>query len=147
MKQTRGQVGRGLIVDYQSAENQAVQLQNHANQVGEELKDLAGKLQSKISDPAVSKDLTLDLREAVLAIQQQNQASLTLIQQMAEYIHALESHVNAMPPQQSFQTRGWAQQPYYGRSGGFMGNVMSGLGMGAGFGLASDLVGSIFNAL
>jgi hypothetical protein len=28
-----------------------------------------------------------------------------------------------------------------------MGNVMSGLGLGAGFSLASDLVGSIFNAL
>ena len=30
--------------------------------------------------------------------------------------------------------------------GGFMGSVMSGLGMGAGFGLASDLVSGIFNA-
>jgi hypothetical protein len=138
-------------VDYQTAESQAVELQNHANQVGEELKELAGKLQAKISDPALAKDLTLDLREAVLAIQQQNQSSLNLIQQMAEYIHVLESHVNSVQqaPQQpmGFQTRGWAQQPYYGRSGGFMGNVMSGLGMGAGFGLASDLVGSIFNAL
>jgi len=137
-------------VDYQTAESQAVELQNHANQVGEELKDLAAKLQEKISDPTLAKDLTLDLREAVLAIQQQNQASLNLIQQMAEYIHVLESHVNSIqqtPQQSSFQTRGWAQQPYYGRSGGFMGNVMSGLGMGAGFGLASDLVGSIFNAL
>ena len=137
-------------MDYQTAESQAVELQNHANQVGEELKDLAAKLQEKISDPTLAKDLTLDLREAVLAIQQQNQASLNLIQQMAEYIHVLESHVNSIqqtPQQSSFQTRGWAQQPYYGRSGGFMGNVMSGLGMGAGFGLASDLVGSIFNAL
>lgn len=132
-------------MDYQIAEKQAAELQNHANEAGEQMKALAGKLQSKIADPALAKDLTLDLREAVLAIQQQNQASLNLIQQMAEYIHVLESHVDSLP-QQSFQTRGWAQQPYYGRSGGFMGNVMSGLGMGAGFGLASDLVGSIFNA-
>lgn len=135
-------------MDYQTAENQAIQLQNHANQVGEELKDLAGKLQAKVTDPSTQKDLMLDLREAVLAIQQQNQSSLNLIQQMAEYIHVLESHLNQMPPQpQGFQTRGWAQQPYYGSRGGFMGNVMSGLGMGAGFGLASDLVSSIFNAL
>jgi hypothetical protein len=142
-------------VDYQTAENQAVQLQNQANQVGEELKGLADKLQAKVTDPAISRDLLLDLRGAVLAIQQQNQSALTLIQQMAEYIHVLESHVNSLPqqaypqqyPQQAFQTRGWAAQPYYGRSGGFMGNVMSGLGMGAGFGLASDLVSSIFNAL
>lgn len=132
-------------MDYQTAENQAVQLQNQANQVGQELKALADKLQAKIPDATLSKELTLDLREAVLAIQQQNQSSLALIQQMAEYIHVLESHVNSLP-QQSFQTRGWAAQPYYGRSGGFMGNVMSGLGLGAGFGLASDLVSSIFNA-
>ena len=85
-------------------------------------------------------------RQTVLAIQQQNQSALMLIQQMAEYIHVLESHVSSMP-QQTFQTRGWSTQPYYGRTGGFMGNVMSGLGMGAGFGLASDLVSSIFNAL
>ncbi len=136
-------------MDYQTAETQAVQLQNQANQVGQELKDLADKLQAKVTDPAISRELMLDLREAVLAIQQQNQSALMLIQQMAEYIHVLESHVSSMPqmPQQSFQTRGWAAQPYYGRTGGFMGNVMSGLGMGAGFGLASDLVSSIFNAL
>ncbi len=133
-------------MDYQTAETQAVQLQNQANQVGQELKDLADKLQAKVTDPAISRELMLDLREAVLAIQQQNQSSLMLIQQMAEYIHVLESHVSQMP-QQTFQTRGWSAQPYYGRSGGFMGNVMSGLGMGAGFGLASDLVSSIFNAL
>ncbi|MGH8228463.1 MAG: hypothetical protein ACRET2_00780 [Steroidobacteraceae bacterium] len=132
-------------MDYQTAENQAVQLQNQANQVGQELKALVEKLQAKIPDATLAKELTLDLREAVLAIQQQNQSCLALIQQMAEYIHVLESHVNSLP-QQNFQTRGWAAQPYYGRSGGFMGNVMSGLGMGAGFGLASDLVGSIFNA-
>ncbi|MGB6449834.1 MAG: hypothetical protein WBE92_03705 [Steroidobacteraceae bacterium] len=138
-------------MDYQTAETQAAQLQTQANQVGQELKDLAEKLQAKVTDPAISRDLMLDLREAVLAIQQQNQSALMLIQQMAEYIHVLESHVSSMPqqsyPQQAFQTRGWASQPYYGRSGGFMGNVMSGLGMGAGFGLASDLVSSIFNAL
>ena len=138
-------------MDYQTAETQAVQLQNQANQVGQELKDFAEKLQAKVTDPASSRELLLDLREAVLAIQQQNQSALMLIQQMAEYIHVLESHVSSLPqqayPQQAFQTRGWAAQPYYGSSGGFMGNVMSGLGLGAGFGLASDLVGSIFNAL
>ncbi len=133
-------------MDYQTAENQAAQLQNEANQVGQELKGLADKLQAKVTDPAISRELMLDLREAVLAIQQQNQSSLMLIQQMAEYIHVLESHVASLP-QQTFQTRGWSAQPYYGRTGGFMGNVMSGLGLGAGFGLASDLVTSIFNAL
>lgn len=130
-------------MDYQTAENQAVQLQQQADQVGQTVKGLADKLQAKISDPTLGRELMLDLRECALAIQRQNQSALMLIQQMAEYIHSLESHVNSLP-QPTYQTRGWAAQPYYGTSGGFMSNVVSGLGMGAGFGLASDLVSSIF---
>lgn len=133
-------------MDYQTAENQAIQLQQQADQVGQGVKALADKLQSKVADPTLSRELMLDLREAALAIQKQNQSALMLIQQMAEYIHSLETHLNAQP-QPTYPTRGWAAQPYAGTGGGFMGNVMSGLGLGAGFGLASDLVGSIFNAL
>ena len=136
-------------MDYQSAENQAVQLQQQADQVGQGIKALAEKLQSKVSDPSLSRELMLDLREAAVSIQQQNQSALMLIQQMAEYIHSLETHVNQQQQQMAqpvYQTRGWASQPYAGSGGGFMSNIMSGLGMGAGFGLASDLVGSIFSA-
>jgi len=133
-------------MDYQTAENQAIQLQQQADQVGQGVKALADTLQSKVTDPTLSRELMLDLREAAFAIQKQNQSALLLIQQMAEYIHSLETHLNSQP-QPTYQTRGWAAQPYAGTGGGFMGNVMSGLGLGAGFGLASDLVGSIFNAL
>jgi hypothetical protein len=136
-------------VDYQTAENQAVQLQQQADQVGQGIKALAEKLQAKVGDPTLSRELILDLKEATLAIQRQNQSALMLIQQMAEYIHSLETHVNSLPQQPqypAYPTRGWAAQPYAGTGGGFMSNVMSGLGMGAGFGLASDLVSSIFNA-
>jgi hypothetical protein len=133
-------------MDYQTAENQAMQLQTQANQVAQEVKELADKLQNKIPDPNLARELVLDLREAALAIQQQNQSTLMLVEQMATYIHALETHVNSVP-QPGFQTRGWANQPYAGGSGGFLGNVMSGLGLGAGFGLASDLVNDVFNAL
>ncbi len=132
-------------MDYQTAENQAIELQNQASQVGQGIKQLADKLQAKVTDPALARELTLDLREAAVSIQQQNQSALMLIQQMAEYIHSLETHINSQP-QPTYATRGWSAQPYAGTGGGFMSNVMSGLGMGAGFGLASDLVGSIFNA-
>ena len=132
-------------MDYQTAENQAIQLQQQADQVGQSVKALAEKLQSKVTDQTLARDLMLDLREAALAIQRQNQSSLMLIQQMAEYIHSLETHVNSQP-QPTYPTRGWAAQPYAGTGGGFMSNVMSGLGMGAGFGLASDLVSGIFNS-
>lgn len=130
-------------MDYQTAENQALQLQQQADQVGQGIKALAEKLQSKISDPTLARELVLDLKETALSIQRQNQSALMLIQQMAEYIHSLETHVDSLP-QSAYQTRGWAAQPYYGTSGGFMSNVVSGLGVGAGFGLASDLIGSIF---
>lgn len=136
-------------MDYQTAENQAIQLQQQADQVGQGIKAVAEKLQSKVTDPSLSRELMLDLKEAALAIQRQNQSALMLIQQMAEYIHSLETHVNSLPQSTypAYPTRGWAAQPYAGTSGGFMSNVMSGLGLGAGFGLASDLVSSIFNAL
>jgi len=140
---------RGRIVDYQTAENQAIQLQQQADQVGQSVKALAEKLQSKVPDAALARELMLDLRETALAIQRQNQSALMLIQQMAEYIHSLETHVSSLPQAYpnypAYQTRGWAAQPYAGSGGGFMSNVVSGLGLGAGFGLASDLVGSIFN--
>lgn len=132
-------------MDYQTAENQALQLQQQADQVGQGVKALADKLQSQVTDPNLSRELILDLRETALSIQRQNQSALMLIQQMAEYIHSLETHVESQP-QPTYQTRGWAAQPYAGTGGGFMSNVMSGLGMGAGFGLASDLVSGIFNA-
>lgn len=136
-------------MDYQTAENQAIQLQQQADQVGQSIKALAAKLQAKVPDATLARELMLDLRETALAIQRQNQSSLMLIQQMAEYIHSLETHVSSLPQQPTYPTyptRGWAAQPYAGTGGGFMGNVMSGLGLGAGFGLASDLVSSIFNA-
>jgi hypothetical protein len=143
-------------LDYQTAENQAVQLQQQANQVAQQIRQLADKLQAKVTDPNLSRELMLDLREAAIAIQQQNQSALTLIQQMAQYIYSLESNLAAMQPQMPMpmpmQPRGWAAQPwgapsyqaYPTATSGFMGNLATGLGLGAGFGLGEDLVDSIF---
>ncbi len=131
-------------MDYQTAENQVVQLQQQADQVAQGVKALADKLQSKIPDASLARELTLDLREAALAIQQQNQSTVALIEQMAQYIHSLENHVSTVP-QVGYQSRGWANQSFGG--GGFMSNVMSGLGMGAGFGLANDIIGGLFGGL
>lgn len=130
-------------MDYQSAESQAIQLQQQANQVTQRLKDVADKLQAKIPDPNLSRELMLDLREVAIAMQQQNQSAVAIIQQMAQYIHALESNL-ASVPQASFQPRGWYTQPYSSNSGGFWGNVTSGLGLGAGFGIGETIVDDIF---
>jgi hypothetical protein len=136
-------------MDYQTAENQVVQLQGQADQVAQGIKTLADKLQTKVTDPNLARELVLDLREAALAVQKQNQTTQMLVDQMAQYIHTLEGQVSTMPQaaQQNIQPRGWFGQPYASSGSGFMGNVMSGLGLGAGFGLANDLVSSIFNAL
>jgi hypothetical protein len=142
-------------MDYQTAETQAMQLQQQANQVAQKLRELADKLQTRVTDPSLSRELMLDLREGALAMQQQNQSALMLIQQMAQYIHALESNLAAAQPQPPLQPRGWASQPwgaqpyqsyptYPTATSGFMGNLATGLGLGAGFGLGEDLVDSIF---
>jgi hypothetical protein len=148
-------------VDYETAETQAVQLQQQANQVTQKLKELADKLQAKVTDQSLSRELILDLREGAIAIQQQNQSALMLIQQMAQYIHSLESNLAALEPQAPvlpqgpMQPRGWAAQPWGAQpqpyqayptppTSGFMGNLASGFGIGAGFGLGEDLVESIF---
>lgn len=134
-------------MDYQTAENQALQLQQQAYQVSQEIKSLADKLQARIQDQNLARELMLDLRQVALAVQQQNQSALGLIDQMAQYIHTLESNLGAFP-QAPVQPRGWAAQPYPSSGGGFMGNVASslgtGLGLGAGFGLGEDIIDSIF---
>jgi len=68
-------------MDFQGAENQAQQLQQQATQVTQRLKDLADKLQTRIADQNLAREATLDLRETALALQQQNQVALNMIQQ------------------------------------------------------------------
>jgi hypothetical protein len=135
-------------MDYQAAENQIALLQQQGDQVLQSFKTLADKIQAQVSDSSLARELTLDLREAALAIQRQNQSASILIEQMAQYIYSLENHVNT--PQPGFQTRGWAPVAPMGASapmgGGFVNNLVTGLGLGAGFGLAEDVVNDIFRA-
>ena len=67
---------------------------------------------------------------------------MNMIQQMGQYIQQLESQL-ASPTQGAFQPRGWSQGAP--ASGGFLSNVASGLGLGAGFGVGEELVESIFD--
>ena len=131
-------------MDYQSAENQLSLLQQQSDQIVQGFKGMAGNIQAKVADGALARELVLDLREAALAVQKQNQSAAMLIEQMARYIYSLENH--AMAPQPGFQTRGWAAGPGPSAGGGFLGNVVTGLGLGAGFGIAEDVVNDIFRA-
>jgi hypothetical protein len=131
-------------MDYQTAQNQALMLQQQAFQVTQEIRQLADKLQARIPDPNVSRELMMDLRQCALAIQQQNQSAVALIQQMAAYIHQLETNLYAQAPMAPMAPRGWYEQPYPTQSGGFLGNVATGLGIGAGIGIGEEIVDDIF---
>ena len=63
------------------------------------------------------------------------------MQQMAQYIQMLEQQMQSSQP--AMQARGWAGNGFGG--GGFMGNLVTGLGLGAGMGVAENLVNDIFS--
>jgi hypothetical protein len=131
-------------MDYQAAENQLSLLQQQGEQIVQGFRGMADKIQAKVPDGALARELVLDLREAALAVQKQNQSAAMLLERMAQYIYTLENHVTA--PQPGFQTRGWAPAPGPSAGGSFLGNVVTGLGLGAGFGIAEDVVNDIFKA-
>jgi len=129
-------------MDYQQAENQLVSVQQQAQMSLQKLQALAQKLTAAAPDQATGREWAMDLREAALAVQNQAQNTTMLVQQMADYIRRLESDV-ATHPNPMVQPTGWANQAPGG--GGFLSSLTSGLGMGAGFAVANDLVGDLFN--
>ncbi|HQU15828.1 MAG: hypothetical protein B7Z66_03335 [Chromatiales bacterium 21-64-14] len=130
-------------MDYASAENQIVQVEQQSQTALQNMQTLAQKLRAAAPDETTGREWAMDLREIAMSVQQQNQAVVTMVNQMAEYIRTLEGQLQSHP-NPTVQPRGWASQsPMSG--GGFWGNVTSGLGMGAGFAVASDVVGDLFN--
>ncbi len=90
-------------------------------------------------------DYTDATNQIAINVQSQNQAVVAMINQIAEHIHDLEQQLDTHP-NPTMQARDWGSQmaPH---GGGFWGNVTSGMGMGAGFGVANMLIGGIFNVL
>ncbi len=129
-------------MDYSTAENQIAQIQQQSQTAIQNMQQFAQKLRAAAPDETTGREWALDMREIALAMQSQNQAMVGLVNQMAEYIKTLEAQM-ATHPSPSVQPRGWASQPSGG--GGFWGSVTSGLGVGAGFAVANDLVGDLFN--
>ncbi|MHB8742966.1 MAG: hypothetical protein ACYC9L_07540 [Sulfuricaulis sp.] len=133
-------------MDYSSAENQIAKVEQQAQTLLQSMQGLAQKLRTGSPDEATGREWAMDLREIALTMQTQNQTVVTLINQMAEYIHSLEGQLTTHPSP-TVQPRGWSNQPSFGTGGGFWNTVTSGLGMGAGFAVANDVVGSLFNML
>ncbi|MDA8364108.1 MAG: hypothetical protein M0Z84_09890 [Gammaproteobacteria bacterium] len=129
-------------MDYSTAENQIAQVEQQSQTVIQNMQQFAQKLRSAAPDETTGREWALDLREIAMAMQNQNQAVVGLVNQMADYIKTLESQL-ATHPNPSVQPRGWASQSSGG--GSFWSSVTSGLGVGAGFAVANDLVGDLFS--
>lgn len=157
-------------MDVQSVDAAYGQLQNQAETTVQELKALAGKLQtaSQAGNPD-AREWLLDLREIALAIQaEQNQVS-NLLQQLHGFVENQARAVQTLPasvpqslpqaawqqqPQQpNYPPQGYPQQVYpqqgYPQGGGVLGGLFnSGFGRailtGAGFGIGDDLINKIF---
>lgn len=132
-------------MDYTDATNQIAQIEQQTQQLAQQFQSLGQTLNSKAPDPATGKEWLLDLKQIAINVQSQNQQLAGMVNQMAEHIRNLEQQLDTHP-NPTMQARGWGNQ-MAPRGGGFWGNVTSGLGMGAGFGVANALIGGIFNAL
>ncbi len=126
------------MMDYSVAEQQMTQTQQQSQAVVGKMQEFAQKLRSAAPDDTTGREWAMDLREIAMGIQQQNQSTMLLLQQMGQYIHTLENEL-ATHPAPGIQPRGW------GAGSGFLGNLTTGLGLGAGFAVAEDVVNDIFN--
>ncbi len=132
-------------MDYTDATHQIAEIEQQTQDLAQQFQSLAQKISSQAPDPATGKEWMLDLKQIAINVQSQNQQLAAMVNQMAEHIHDLEQQLDTHP-NPTMQARGWGSQ-MAPRGGGFWGNVTSGLGMGAGFGVANMLIGGIFNAL
>jgi predicted nucleic acid-binding Zn-ribbon protein len=124
-------------MDYQTAVQQIQQIQQQAQDTVGKIQALAQKLAANVADKTAARDLVTDLREVALGVQQEQQQAMAVLQQLGQYIQTLEGELNTHPTTQ-VQPRGWSG------GGGFLSSLTSGLAMGAGFGLADDLLGGLF---
>lgn len=140
-------------MDVQTIDEQYAQLQSASQQVYQELKELATKLQTEAGNGnQQAREWVLDLREIALAIQSQQQQTSNLLQAIHGFV-ANENQAYAMQPgyqQPGYQPGGFLQpgNAMAPRQGGLGGFLQSGFGrameMGLGFGLGDDLMKKLF---
>jgi hypothetical protein len=148
-------------MDTATIDLQYAQLQNASQQVYQELKDLATKLQSESAGGnQQAREWVLDLKEIALAIQAQQQQTANLLQAIHGFVANQEQAYNTAQPgyaqpgyaQPGYPQAGLAQpgflQPGQPQQSGLGGFLQSGFGramtMGLGFGLGDDLINKLF---
>ena len=139
-------------MDIQTIDQQYNQMQTASQQVIQEIKDLAAKLQAEQGNGNPNaREWLLDLKEVALAIQQQQQQTTNLLQAIHGFV-ANQNQAYGQPgyPQPSYgqPVMGTPMQPQGGLGGALGGFLNSGFGraveMGLGFGLGDDLINRIF---
>ncbi|MGA8009942.1 MAG: hypothetical protein WCA24_11190 [Thiomonas sp.] len=140
-------------MDIQTIDQQYQQLQGEAQQVGQQLQALAGKLQTAAQGGNQdAREWLLDLREVALGIQAEQQQMTQVLQAIHGMWQNQSQQMQAMQPgympQGMTQNAMMPQQQGGGVMGALSGFLNSGFGraieMGAGFGLGDDLINKIF---
>ena len=130
-------------MDYQTAETGIATIEQQAQTMMQKAQALGDKLKAGAPDETTGREWLMDFKELLLAFQAQHQQMVGMVNEMAAHIQSLEQAMQSHPAP-TVASRGWANQPSVG--GGFWGNVTSGIGMGAGFAVANDLISGLFNA-
>jgi signal transduction histidine kinase len=141
-------------MDIQTIDQQYQQLQAEAQQVGQQLQTLAGKLQAAAQGGNTdAREWLLDLREVALGIQAEQQQMTQVLQAIHAMWQNQAQQLQAMPAAMpGYLPAGMAQNAAAVQQGGLMGALdgflNSGFGraieMGAGFGLGDDLINKLF---
>lgn len=137
-------------MDYTLLDQQYNQMQQQTQSNLNTLQQVSGKISSLTSDSITAREINMDLRGIAISLQQQQQSLSMLLQTMSQRIQQLEMQVQGMNQQgvgSATQQRAWNTSPQSqpNTGSGFLGNVMTGLGLGVGFSVADNIVDDIFD--
>lgn len=136
-------------MDYSMLDQQYNQLQQQTQNNLQALQQVAGRVSAMAPDNMTGREISMELRGLAMNLQQQQQNVGMMLQQMAQHIQQLEMQMQQSLGQSGVNPnmgqRPW-NAPMQGMGGGFLGNVMTGLGLGAGFAVADNIVDDIFDS-
>lgn len=141
-------------MDIQTIDQEYAQLQTASQQLYQEIKELATKLQAEAANGNQNaREWTLDLKEIALAVQAQQQQTMNLLQAIHGFVANQSQSYNSGYQQPTYGQPGFFQQGAPGQQQGGVGGALggflqSGFGraveMGLGWGLGEDLINKIF---
>lgn len=137
-------------VDVETVDQEYQQLQQESQQLTQTIQEFASKLQTAgNSGDAQAKEWILDLKGIALQIQQEQIQMQGLLQALHGFaVNTLQQipQAQAVAPMQAAapQAQGGGMLSRF-TGGGFGQAMTTGVGMGAGFGIADSVINSLFN--